>query len=140
MGNPLNDNKEIRDEFLKLYKKNGCLLYKTCNELGIKRDKVGEWVRIYKDFRENKKVLDELVNDEVIMGLKDNIKKGNVLSQIFWLKHRRSEEWGDKTQGLEVSIKPLWFDKPKKTDVIDGEVVKPEQLNAKVSTPDDESK
>ena len=119
MGNPLNDSKEARAEFLNLYKKNGCLLYKTCNELGIKRDKVSEWQRVHKDFREDKKTLDELVNDEVIQGLKGNIKKGNVLSQIFWLKHRRSEDWGDHTQALEVNIRPLWFDEEKKKDIID---------------------
>ena len=116
-----------------------------CNSYNIELNDKGELSDItgyslY--FATLKRELDQLHAENLELSIENQAHK-NVIAGIFALKHHVDPEtrarFSDNEQQLQVNIRPLWFDK-RKDEAIDAEVVKPEQLNAKVSTPDDESK
>lgn len=123
------NTKQARFNFLLAYSANHCLLTTTCKEMGLKPEDIKSWCDVYPDFRKAKKELEELENDQVELNLRENTAN-NVVAQIFWLKNRRKEKWGDQAQQVDVNIKPLWFEnKPRK------EIEVKEQIEERVEEP-----
>ena len=108
------NTKQARFNFLLAYSRNHCLLATTCKEKGLTPEDIKSWCDVYPDFRQAKKELEELENDQVEFNLRENTTN-NVVAQIFWLKNRRKEKWGEQAQQIDVNVKPLWFEnKPRK--------------------------
>lgn len=74
--------------------------------MGIAKSTLYEWKDKYSDFSNALKKSKEVVDFEVENALYKSAMEGNVTAQIYWLKCRRKEKWGEeKDQGSEGKTK-----------------------------------
>lgn len=73
-------------DFLTVYERSHGLMYKTCDELGMRHETVKKWREKYPDFDERIKAIDNSVSDFVVGELFKKIEKGNTACIMFWIK------------------------------------------------------
>lgn len=65
-------------------------------KIGINRATLYDWKKKYSDISDALKKGKEIVDYEVENALLNKALGGDTTAQIFWLKNRRRDKWGDK--------------------------------------------
>lgn len=78
------------------FAKKGYIHEEIATFLGITRMTLHRWAVAYPELRDALKTGASAVDDRVEQALLRGALRGNVASQIFWLKNRRKEVWRDR--------------------------------------------
>lgn len=91
-------NNEINEKLILIegWSRDGLSQQQIANNLGINVDTLIEYKKKYSDFSEALKKGKEVVDFEVENALYKSAMEGNVTAQIYWLKCRRKDKWGEK--------------------------------------------
>jgi len=114
---PRKDDEALRNKWLEEYIRNDCLIVTTCAQLGIARDRVLDWTRLYPRFATLKKEAEKLHAEKLEHNL-NRLSNNNVLGNIFLLKHHNDtdtrQRFSDEPLLQPINIGALWFNKDNK--------------------------
>lgn len=93
-------NNEINEKLILIegWSRDGLSQQQIANNLGINVDTLIEYKKKYSDFSEALKKGREVVDFEIENALYKSAMEGNVTAQIYWLKCRKKEKWGEEKE------------------------------------------
>lgn len=103
-----NPNDWLTEESLakiKEWGKAGLTMEQIAQNMGIQRMTLYNWMHKYPKLEEQLKISKEEADMNVENALYKAAINGNVTAQIFWLKNRKREEWGEKREDKQDTVK-----------------------------------
>ena len=73
--------------------------------MGITKMTLYNWMHKFPELAEQLKISRETADANVENALYNAAMSGNVTAQIFWLKNRKKDEWGEKKEEKQDTVK-----------------------------------
>lgn len=90
---------------LKDWGKAGLTMEQIAQNMGIQRMTLYNWMHKYPELGEQLKKSKDEADMNVENALYKAAMSGNVTAQIFWLKNRKRDEWGEKKEEKQDTVK-----------------------------------
>jgi len=124
----MSSTKEIKENITKRIKeayiqslKNGTTRAEACKAAKVDVSSIWQWIKDDQEFAKAVEIALESRIEVAVDSLFENVKKGNIIAQIFWTKNRGRGKWKDKQEVEFVMpkvIKVLHFVQSGKPPVI----------------------
>lgn len=103
-----NPNDWLTEESLTKLKEwglSGLTMEQIAQNMGIQRMTLYNWMHKYPELSEQLKISRDEADKNVENALYNAAMSGNVTAQIFWLKNRKKDEWGEKKEEKQDTVK-----------------------------------
>ena len=103
-----NPNDWVTEESLTKIKEwglSGLTMEQIAQNMGITKMTLYNWMHKFPELAEQLKISRETADANVENALYNAAMSGNVTAQIFWLKNRKKDEWGEKKEEKQDTVK-----------------------------------
>ena len=83
----------------------GLTMEQIAQNMGITKMTLYNWMHKYPELSDQLKISRDEADKNVENALYNAAMSGNVTAQIFWLKNRKKDEWGEKKEEKQDTVK-----------------------------------